>query len=131
MSVRTGALAGSLALIAAGAGGFLLRLHQEHPSAAKILATTFIVMLVVGCLLIAVCAGRRRPISFVGWGAIVLGLGALWSTTLLSDHTVGSSAFMLALGAILLLLAGLVLNVAAGVLGLMDRQGPAAPSAHS
>ena len=78
MSVRTGALAGSLALIAAGAGGFLLRLHQEYPSAAKILATTFIVMLVAGCLLIAVCAGRRRPISFVGWGAILLGLGALW-----------------------------------------------------
>jgi len=121
MSVRTGALAGSLVLIAAGAGGFLLRLHTEHPSAAKTLATTFIVMLAVGCLLIAVFAGRRRPISFVGWGAFFLGLGALWSTTLLSDHTVGSSAYMLALGAVLLLLAGLVRNVAAGVLGLMDR----------
>jgi hypothetical protein len=122
MYARTAGLAAGLLLIATGAGGFLLRLHQAYPQAAKLLATTFIIMMIAGCLLITLGAGQRRSVSLAGWGASLLGLGALWSTTLLHDHTVGSAAFVVALAAVALFVLGLALQIVAGVLGLAERR---------
>ncbi len=109
-------------LIATGAGGFVLRLHQAYPQAAKLLATSLLIMMVAGCLLITVSAGRRRSVSLAGWGASLLGLGALWSTTLLRDHTVGSAAFVLGLAAVALLLLSLALQIVAAILELAERR---------
>jgi hypothetical protein len=121
MDARAAALSGGLFLIAGGAGGFLLRLHQAYPQSARLLATSLVVMMVAGCLLITLSAVRRRSVSLAGWGAGLLGLGALWSTTLLRDHTVGSAAFVLGLAAVPLLLLGLVLEIVAAVLELAER----------